>query len=70
TSSLVGSEMCIRDRCFSPDLFLKIGADGTISTEPMKGTAPILGDDHRRIVGFRTNLPELARCRIRPRFCH
>ena len=30
--------------CFSPELFLKIGADGTISTEPMKGTAPILGD--------------------------
>lgn len=36
--------------CFSPELFLKIGADGTISTEPMKGTAPILGDgqDERR----------------------
>lgn len=31
--------------CFSPELFLKIGSDGTISTEPMKGTAPILGDD-------------------------
>lgn len=30
--------------CFSPELFLKIGSDGTISTEPMKGTAPILGD--------------------------
>ena len=30
--------------CFSPELFLKIGADGTISTEPMKGTAPIMGD--------------------------
>ena len=36
--------------CFSPELFLKIGADSTISTEPMKGTAPILGDgqDERR----------------------
>ena len=36
--------------CFSPELFLKIGANGTISTEPMKGTAPILGDgqDERR----------------------
>lgn len=36
--------------CFSPELFLKIGADGTINTEPMKGTAPILGDgqDERR----------------------
>ncbi|WNU96986.1 bifunctional anthranilate synthase component I family protein/class IV aminotransferase [Neisseria sp. DTU_2020_1000833_1_SI_GRL_NUU_006] len=36
--------------CFSPELFLKISADGTISTEPMKGTAPILGDgqDERR----------------------
>ncbi|VDH00522.1 para-aminobenzoate synthase component I [Helicobacter pametensis] len=36
--------------CFSPELFLKIGADGTISTEPMKGTTPILGDrqdEHR-----------------------
>lgn len=36
--------------CFSPELFLKIGSDGTISTEPMKGTAPILGDgqdEHR-----------------------
>lgn len=36
--------------CFSPELFLKIGSDGTISTEPMKGTAPILSDgqDERR----------------------
>lgn len=36
--------------CFSPELFLKIGSDGTIGTEPMKGTAPILGDgqDERR----------------------
>lgn len=36
--------------CFSPELFLKIGSNGTISTEPMKGTAPILGDgqDERR----------------------
>lgn len=36
--------------CFSPELFLKIASDGTISTEPMKGTAPILddGQDERR----------------------
>lgn len=36
--------------CFSPELFLNIGSDGTISTEPMKGTAPILydGQDERR----------------------
>lgn len=36
--------------CFSPELFLNIASDGTISTEPMKGTAPILGDgqDERR----------------------
>ncbi|HGG7580604.1 TPA: chorismate-binding protein, partial [Neisseria meningitidis] len=29
--------------CFSPELFLNLASDGTISTEPMKGTAPILG---------------------------
>lgn len=36
--------------CFSPELFLRIGADGTISIEPMKDTTPILGDgqDERR----------------------
>lgn len=31
---------------FSPELFLRIQADGHILTKPMKGTAPILGDDH------------------------
>ncbi|WP_308033767.1 bifunctional chorismate-binding protein/class IV aminotransferase [Neisseria bergeri] len=43
--------------CFSPELFLKIGADGTISTEPMKGTAPILGDgqDERRATELQTD---------------
>ena len=43
--------------CFSPELFLKIGADGTISTEPMKGTAPILGDgqDERRAAELQTD---------------
>ena len=43
--------------CFSPELFLKIGTDGTISTEPMKGTAPILGDgqDERRAAELRTD---------------
>lgn len=30
--------------CFSPELFLNIGSDGLITTEPMKGTAPILND--------------------------
>lgn len=36
--------------CFSPELFLNIASDGIVSTEPMKGTAPILGDgqDERR----------------------
>lgn len=36
--------------CFSPELFLKIGSDGIVATEPMKGTAPILddGQDERR----------------------
>ena len=43
--------------CFSPELFLKIGTDGTISTEPMKGTAPILGDgqDERRAAELRND---------------
>lgn len=43
--------------CFSPELFLKIGADGTIGTEPMKGTAPILGDgqDERRAAELQTD---------------
>ncbi|WP_253354999.1 bifunctional chorismate-binding protein/class IV aminotransferase [Neisseria perflava] len=30
--------------CFSPELFLNIHSDGLITTEPMKGTAPILND--------------------------
>ncbi|MFC3873954.1 bifunctional chorismate-binding protein/class IV aminotransferase [Neisseria musculi] len=30
--------------CFSPELFLDISSDGLIRTEPMKGTAPFLGD--------------------------
>lgn len=30
--------------CFSPELFLHIDSDGLITTEPMKGTAPILND--------------------------
>lgn len=28
----------------SPELFLRLETDGTVSTEPMKGTAPIVGD--------------------------
>lgn len=30
--------------CFSPELFLNIASDGLITTEPMKGTAPVLHD--------------------------
>lgn len=30
--------------CFSPELFLRINSDGLITTEPMKGTAPVLND--------------------------
>ncbi len=30
--------------CFSPELFLRIAANGDISTEPMKGTAPVSDD--------------------------
>lgn len=43
--------------CFSPELFLKISSDGTIGTEPMKGTAPILGDgqDERRAAELQTD---------------
>ena len=29
---------------FSPELFVNIASDGLITTEPMKGTAPVLGD--------------------------
>ncbi|WP_066078765.1 bifunctional chorismate-binding protein/class IV aminotransferase [Bergeriella denitrificans] len=32
--------------CFSPELFLHIAPDGIITTEPMKGTAPVLNDGH------------------------
>ncbi|PSJ79529.1 bifunctional chorismate-binding protein/class IV aminotransferase [Neisseria iguanae] len=40
--------------CFSPELFLKIGSNGLITTEPMKGTAPILNDglDSQRAAGL------------------
>ncbi|QMT40265.1 bifunctional chorismate-binding protein/class IV aminotransferase [Neisseria shayeganii] len=31
--------------CLSPELFLRIGEDGSVETEPMKGTAPLLGDE-------------------------
>lgn len=43
--------------CFSPELFLKIDSDGLITTEPMKGTAPILhdGQDERRAVELRND---------------
>ena len=30
--------------CFSPELFLRIASDGLITTEPMKGTAPVFND--------------------------
>ncbi len=32
------------DASFSPELFVNIASDGLITTEPMKGTAPVLGD--------------------------
>lgn len=32
--------------CFSPELFLRIEASGRITSEPMKGTAPILNDGY------------------------
>ena len=43
--------------CFSPELFLNIRSDGLISTEPMKGTAPILGDggDENRARALQTD---------------
>ncbi|MDO4696179.1 MAG: bifunctional anthranilate synthase component I family protein/class IV aminotransferase [Neisseria sp.] len=43
--------------CFSPELFLNIGTDGIIRTEPMKGTAPFLGDglDDRRAEQLRAD---------------
>lgn len=42
---------------FSPELFLDIQADGVISTEPMKGTAPILfdGKDEQRAVELKND---------------
>ena len=43
--------------CFSPELFLNIRSDGLINTEPMKGTAPILGDggDENRARALQTD---------------
>lgn len=38
------SGQCGWTLCFSPELFLEIGADGMLRAEPMKGTAPIVGD--------------------------
>ena len=39
-----GALMCLPNQewllCFSPELFLRIHADGCVETEPMKGTAP------------------------------
>ena len=50
-----------RGLCVSPELFLKIDSDGLITTEPMKGTAPILydGQDERRAVELQ-NDPKTA----------
>lgn len=43
--------------CFSPELFLNIGSDGLITTEPMKGTAPVLNDgqDEQRAQALQTD---------------
>lgn len=43
--------------CFSPELFLKIGSDGLITTEPMKGTAPFLNDnlDEKRAAALKND---------------
>ncbi|SSY70929.1 bifunctional chorismate-binding protein/class IV aminotransferase [Alysiella crassa] len=43
--------------CFSPELFLRIENNGKITTEPMKGTAPILGDglDEQRAAELRAD---------------
>ncbi|WP_165090636.1 bifunctional chorismate-binding protein/class IV aminotransferase [Neisseria yangbaofengii] len=43
--------------CFSPELFLNIASDGLITTEPMKGTAPILndGNDTQRAADLRND---------------
>lgn len=42
---------------FSPELFLRIHADGIIQTEPMKGTAPRLGDglDEMRAISLQND---------------
>lgn len=43
--------------CFSPELFLNIASDGLITTEPMKGTAPVLhdGGDEGRAAALRND---------------
>lgn len=43
--------------CFSPELFLRIDSKGLLSTEPMKGTAPILNDgqDQQRATALRND---------------
>lgn len=43
--------------CFSPELFLNVASDGLITTEPMKGTAPILNDggDAQRAADLRND---------------
>ena len=43
--------------CFSPELFLKINPQGIITTEPMKGTAPILHDeqDEKRAIDLQND---------------
>lgn len=47
---------------FSPELFLDIQANGVIRTKPMKGTAPILGDDQdqQRALNLRDDLKNRA----------
>lgn len=48
--------------CFSPELFLRIRSDGTVLTEPMKGTAPFLGDggDEARAAALRADTKNRA----------
>lgn len=47
---------------FSPELFLDIQADGVVRAKPMKGTAPILNDEHdeQRAIALKNDLKNRA----------